>query len=99
VEAVKKDAVVDHLVLAGWCRDRACQYADAFLEYSVAMANIDANGVIVGHPRTGSPIENPYLSVRDRALKKLQAFESGDDVAELWGAVPAEKPKSRRGGR
>ena len=42
-------------------------YADAFLEYQAAQANIAEHGSIVFHPRTGAPIENPYLVVRDRA--------------------------------
>jgi phage terminase small subunit len=48
------------------------QYADAYLEYQEATKNIEKNGLIVQHPRTSNPIENPYMAVRGRALKKLQ---------------------------
>jgi hypothetical protein len=57
-------------------------YAAAFLEHSTAQANIDRHGTIVFHPRTGSPIDNPYVSVRDRSAKTLLslALKTGD----LW---------------
>lgn len=58
-------------------------YADAFLSYREAMANIDRNGTIVAHPRTGAPIENPYLKVRDAASRTIRAskrIKTGD----LW---------------
>jgi phage terminase small subunit len=48
-------------------------YLDALNTYREAQANIDANGAIVFHPRTGAPIENPYLAVRDRAARVLVA--------------------------
>ena len=57
-------------------------YAAAFVEHEVAQANIDANGTIVFHPRTGSPIDNPYTTVRDRTAKIMLglALRTGD----LW---------------
>jgi phage terminase small subunit len=54
---------------------RATLYADAFLEYREATENIEKNGVIVTHPRNGNPIENPYLAIRDRAARKLEALK------------------------
>ena len=42
-------------------------YADAFVEYQAAQKNIGEHGSIVFHPRTGSPIDNPYVRARDRA--------------------------------
>lgn len=42
-------------------------YADAFMEYQAAQANIAQHGSIVFHPRTGAPIDNPYMRVRDKA--------------------------------
>lgn len=38
--------------------------ANAILIYTEASNNIAKNGSIVLHPRTGSPIENPYLKVQ-----------------------------------
>jgi hypothetical protein len=75
--------VIAHLVAAGARRDVATQYADCFLEYQEASKNITEHGAIVQHPRTANPIENPYLVVRDRALKKLQVMR-GVDSAGLW---------------
>jgi phage terminase small subunit len=39
-------------------------YADALRIYYEASDNIAEHGAIVQHPRTGAPIENPYLKVR-----------------------------------
>ena len=60
-------------------------YADAFIEYHTAQDNISEHGSIVFHPRTGAPIENPYLAVRDRASKKLQSIRLRVP-SDLWGA-------------
>jgi len=40
-------------------------FADALTIYREAISNIKANGAIVAHPRTGAPIDNPYLKVQD----------------------------------
>ncbi len=79
----RRRAVIAVLVAAGASADRAIQYADAFIEYSAAGENIRNNGLIVGHPRTGNPIENPYLAVRDRALRKLQRMRDVP-TGDLW---------------
>lgn len=63
-------------------RDQVVMYAQAFVEYRDAQANIEKNGTIVFHPRTGSPIENPYLRIRDRASLVLTRIRL--DAALLW---------------
>ena len=57
-------------------------YADAFAEYASAQSNIAEHGAVVFHPKTGAPIENPYLPIRDKAAAKMLrlALRSGD----LW---------------
>ena len=77
--------VVAGLLKRGTRLDVAVQYADAFLEYHEASANIQAQGAMVLHPRTANPIENPYLKIRDRALVKLQRMTRVDS-AFLWGS-------------
>jgi phage terminase small subunit len=57
-------------------------YADAYADYQEAQANIDQHGAIVFHPRTGAPIENPYLSVRAKASTVLQKCKL--DTTRLW---------------
>lgn len=37
--------------------------ADALKTYAEASANVRKNGAICSHPRTGAPIENPYLKI------------------------------------
>ena len=86
-EMTKKE-IVDILVRAGNALDVSIQYADVFLEYREASANIDANGVIVAHPRTQNPIDNPYLKIRDSALRKFQSFEIVLGVDEIWRSLP-----------
>ncbi len=65
----------------GLCR----MYADLRVEYVEAQANILEHGSIVMHPRTGSPIPNPYLIVRDAAglaMRKMQA--EGLRTGSVW---------------
>jgi phage terminase small subunit len=83
VGQISKDEIIAALVDRGESKDRATFYADAFLEYREASINIAEHGIIVSHPRTANPIENPYLSIRDRALKKLESM-GGLDAEFLW---------------
>jgi hypothetical protein len=78
-----REEIVDLLVSRGAKRDKAVWYADCYLEYVEASANIAENGVIVSHPRTANPITNPYLPIRDAALKKLQTIK-GVNSDGLW---------------
>jgi phage terminase small subunit len=71
MEQMTRDEIVAALVKTGATRDRATIYADSFVEYREAAANIAEHGVIVQHPRTGNPIENPYVAIGDRAAAKL----------------------------
>lgn len=64
-------------------RDWAAMYADAFLEYREATANIDKNGLIVQHPRTANPIVNPYVTIRDKAIAKMARMD-GVSAQFLW---------------
>lgn len=58
----------------------------AYLEYQAASENIAKNGAIVAHPRTGAPLVNPYVAIRDGALKKLAAMPEipANRVPGLW---------------
>lgn len=60
----------------------ATLYADAFCEYRAAVRNIAEHGSIVLHPRTGAPVDNPYLKVRDKARKALEGLGGRE-----WGRV------------
>ena len=46
-------------------------YVDALAEYRHAQAEIEKHGTVM--VKNGTPIENPYLKVRDRAAKMLLA--------------------------
>jgi hypothetical protein len=57
-------------------------YADYFMSYRAAVANIAEHGDIVLHPRTGQPFENPYCAVRDKAAAALRKITL--QVGCLW---------------
>lgn len=80
--------VVEALVARGVPWDRATQYADAFCDYQKAAENIRQFGPIVQHPRTGNPIPNPYLGIREGAQNLMRRMR-GVDGAFLWAAGPA----------
>lgn len=63
-------------------------YASAFRDYQHAEANIAEHGTIVYHPRTGAPIENPYLKVRSGAQSTMLRCKLRN-VTRVW-------PKSLR---
>jgi hypothetical protein len=73
-----REEIIAALVENGMGRDRATLYCDSFLEYREATANFTEHGTIVQHPRTGNPIENRYLAIRDRAAKpsKLRSVQA-----------------------
>ena len=63
-------------------------YVDAFLDYAEAESNISKNGAIVAHPRTGTPIDNPYLRVRCQAVKVIQGKAFAFLKSErLWQSI------------
>lgn len=75
-EIVKADVVAQVQALNPKARKQDVRiYADALVEYREAQANIDEHGAIVFHPRTGSPIENPYTKVRNSAASRLSKFK------------------------
>lgn len=62
-------------------------FADALSVYEEAARNVRANGAIVSHPRTGAPIENPYLKIqtaKGAVLAKMVTIKS-DRVLKLLG--------------
>lgn len=80
---MQRSELIEQLVSRGVPKGRASIYADAFLAYREAQANIQEHGIIVAHPRTGNPITNPYLDIRDRAARRLESMRKiGADF--LW---------------
>jgi phage terminase small subunit len=47
-------------------------YARQFATYFEASENIQQNGAIVAHPRTGQPMDNPHLKLRTSSESCLQ---------------------------
>ncbi len=62
-------------------------FANALKTYKEASDNISGHGAIVLHPRTGAPVENPYLKIQAASgavLTKMKRIKS-DRVLELLG--------------
>ena len=60
-------------------------FGNALRSYHEASENIRKNGAICAHPRTGSPIENPYLKIQSQQaaiLTKMRMIKS-DRVLKL----------------
>jgi phage terminase small subunit len=76
--------VVAALVAAGNRKDLAVQYAHAFAEYREASKNIAEHGTVCQHPRTANVIVNPYVAIRDAALRKLQNMRTVKGAETLW---------------
>jgi len=69
-------------------------YTDYFFDYQEASENISKNGTIVAHPRTGSPIENPYVKIKATCVAQLLKIGAKLKVNVLWGGTePAQKRK------
>lgn len=64
--------------------DLVIMYADCFMDYKEAADNIAKNGNIVAHPRTGSPIDNPYIKVKTAAMNQLRKMGRLKNVGALW---------------
>jgi phage terminase small subunit len=60
-------------------------YADALRAYAEAAENVTRLGAIVKHPRTGAPMDNPYLRVMAAQSKQLLGLRrvKGDRVMAL----------------
>lgn len=86
---MSRTEIVAALVAKRISKDLAVQYADAFIDYREASANISEHGAVVQHPRTANPIPNPYLPVRDAALRKLQRMR-GVKADFLWAMPPSD---------
>lgn len=87
-QVIVRESMRAELVRAGTPIDLATVYANAFAEYQEAMANIRSTGAVVANPRTGAPIDNPFLKVRDRAEEKLTKLgRRVKGSAGLWAAL------------
>ena len=65
-------------------------YADALQIYVEASKNVQEHGAICAHPRTGTPLENPYLKVmatQGRVLASMRKIK-GDRVMRLLTSSP-----------
>lgn len=74
---------------------RIAIYADALRTYHEAAENVRRNGAICSHPRTGSPIENPYLKIcgqQAAIIGKMERIKSDRVLKMLRAAAEANSP-------
>lgn len=60
------------------------QYVSVFFEYWEAETNIRKNGTVCAHPRTGAPLENPYVKVKAGALRNFATLKTPLRTDALW---------------
>ena len=65
-------------------QDEISMYADFYMDYMEASANIKEHGNIVFHPRTGAPIDNPYVKIKTNAMKQLRTITRLCNVGAIW---------------
>ena len=59
-------------------------YAEAFVLHRQASINVQESGPINAHPRTGAPIENPYMAVVGTQMKVMMALRRVRNTDRLW---------------
>ena len=70
-------------------------YLDALTIYVEAADNVRRNGAICSHPRTGTPMDNPYLKVMASAsavFRKYPKIKSDRALAEVTNALNRSQP-------
>lgn len=63
--------------------------ADALRVYVEAADNVRRHGAIVSHPRTGAPLENPYLKIM-QAQSKTVAQAHGIKADRVFSLLRAQ---------
>lgn len=83
---VKKSEVVEMLRRSNPdAREQTLQlYAQSFVEYVEAQANVEANGTVCAHPRTGQPMENPFCRVKSKSMADMTKLAKSLDTDPLW---------------
>jgi phage terminase small subunit len=71
--------------------EQVSMYASAFVQFWEAEENIRRNGHVCANPRTGAPMDNPYLRVRAAAEKSIQGMSRARLKSDrLWIAAERE---------
>lgn len=70
-------------------RDVIEMYASVYVDWLESCENIEKNGNIVLHPRTGAPVVNPYIEIKTRSMTSLLKLKEANyfDADCLWAAV------------
>lgn len=89
---VDRAAIVAKLITNGTPSDIANLYADQLCEYASAQQNIARHGAVIISPRTGDPIDNPLLKVRDRSMENLKKLRNKAKIVGVWELIPPARP-------
>lgn len=71
INTIHKNESVGEMKL---CKSISDIYFNAEASYKKAQENIEKIGEIVTHPKTGAPIENPYIKIREKSAKQMLDF-------------------------
>jgi phage terminase small subunit len=61
-------------------------YAEAFVLHRAASANIQRNGALKIHERTGAMVVNPHQSVVAEQMRVMLALQRVRKTDRLWGS-------------
>ena len=81
---ITREAAIEYLITLNpkITRERIMIYVDAVFSYQEATENIQRNGAISAHPRTGAPFENPYFKIRTQCANILRKIRL--ETGTLW---------------
>jgi hypothetical protein len=67
-------------------------YRDALALYNEASENLSKFGAVTAHPKTGQPMVNPYLEIRDRCGRTMTQFHKANPGWKEPEAAPGLPP-------
>jgi len=59
-------------------------YAAALTNFCEAEENVRNYGIIIAHPRTGVPMDNPYLKIMDTSSRQMLACKRIRHTQGAW---------------
>ena len=82
--AAARERAADLLIHHKNPQDLANLYAASWVEFWLALDNIDRNGPVCIHATTGAPVANPYVQVRNQAAANMAKLGRSMNAAPLW---------------
>jgi len=73
-------------------------YAAALTNFCEAEENVRNYGIIIAHPRTGVPMDNPYLKILDAASKQMLACKRIRNTQGAWDVAKKKMARQESSG-